>query len=65
MVSLLGGIPRTNVIVAQGVTGNGKTLMGLESNGITSLSTFTPCVQPSVSTFCQRSSVAGLWLLSG
>jgi circadian clock protein KaiC len=27
---LLGGIPRTNVIVVQGVTGSGKTLMGLE-----------------------------------
>ena len=27
---LMGGIPRTNVILAQGVTGSGKTLMGLE-----------------------------------
>jgi circadian clock protein KaiC len=27
---LLGGIPRDNVIVVQGVTGSGKTLMGLE-----------------------------------
>jgi circadian clock protein KaiC len=27
---LLGGIPRTNVTVLQGVTGSGKTLMGLE-----------------------------------
>jgi circadian clock protein KaiC len=27
---LLGGIPRANVIVAQGVTGSGKTLMGVE-----------------------------------
>src|SRR5580704_19079256 len=27
---LLGGIPRTNVIVVQGVTGSGKTLLGLE-----------------------------------
>jgi circadian clock protein KaiC len=27
---LLGGIPRTNVTVVQGVTGSGKTLMGLE-----------------------------------
>jgi circadian clock protein KaiC len=27
---LLGGIPRTNVILAQGVTGSGKTLMGME-----------------------------------
>jgi circadian clock protein KaiC len=27
---LLGGIPRTNVILTQGVTGAGKTLMGLE-----------------------------------
>jgi circadian clock protein KaiC len=27
---LLGGIPRTNVIVLQGVTGSGKTLMGME-----------------------------------
>ena len=27
---LLGGVPRTNVIVVQGVTGTGKTLMGLE-----------------------------------
>jgi len=27
---LLGGIPRGNVILAQGVTGSGKTLMGLE-----------------------------------
>src|ERR1022692_4651840 len=27
---LLGGIPRTNVIAVQGVTGSGKTLMGLE-----------------------------------
>ena len=27
---LLGGIPRTNVILVQGVTGTGKTLMGLE-----------------------------------
>lgn len=27
---LLGGIPRTNVIVVQGVPGSGKTLMGLE-----------------------------------
>src|SRR6202049_4833958 len=27
---LLGGIPRTNVILLQGVTGSGKTLMGLE-----------------------------------
>jgi circadian clock protein KaiC len=27
---LLGGIPRSNVIVVQGVTGSGKTLMGLE-----------------------------------
>jgi len=26
----LGGIPRTNVILVQGVTGSGKTLMGLE-----------------------------------
>jgi circadian clock protein KaiC len=26
----LGGIPRTNVTVVQGVTGSGKTLMGLE-----------------------------------
>jgi circadian clock protein KaiC len=25
---LLGGIPRANVILAQGVTGSGKTLMG-------------------------------------
>ena len=34
---LLGGIPRTNVVVLQGVTGSGKTLMGLEFiyNGIT------------------------------
>jgi circadian clock protein KaiC len=33
---LLGGIPRTNVILVQGVTGSGKTLMGLEFiyNGI-------------------------------
>ena len=33
---LLGGIPRTNVILLQGVTGSGKTLMGLEViyNGI-------------------------------
>ena len=27
---LLGGIPRTNVILVQGVTGSGKTLMGVE-----------------------------------
>lgn len=27
---LLGGIPRTNVILVQGGTGSGKTLMGLE-----------------------------------
>ena len=27
---LLGGVPRTNVILLQGVTGSGKTLMGLE-----------------------------------
>jgi circadian clock protein KaiC len=27
---LLGGIPSTNIIVVQGVTGSGKTLMGLE-----------------------------------
>src|ERR1700722_13253640 len=27
---LLGGIPRANVILVQGVTGSGKTLMGLE-----------------------------------
>jgi circadian clock protein KaiC len=27
---LLGGIPRTNVILVQGTTGSGKTLMGLE-----------------------------------
>jgi circadian clock protein KaiC len=27
---LLGGIPRTNVILVKGVTGSGKTLMGLE-----------------------------------
>src|ERR1700724_79611 len=27
---LMGGIPRTNVILVQGVTGSGKTLMGLE-----------------------------------
>jgi circadian clock protein KaiC len=27
---LMGGIPRTNVITVQGVTGSGKTLMGLE-----------------------------------
>src|ERR1700690_1048091 len=27
---LLGGIPRSNVILVQGVTGSGKTLMGLE-----------------------------------
>src|ERR1700732_5148518 len=27
---LLGGIPRTNVVLLQGVTGTGKTLMGLE-----------------------------------
>jgi len=27
---LLGGIPRTNVVLLQGVTGSGKTLMGLE-----------------------------------
>jgi circadian clock protein KaiC len=27
---LLGGIPRTNVIVLQGVAGSGKTLMGME-----------------------------------
>jgi circadian clock protein KaiC len=27
---LLGGIARTNVILVQGVTGTGKTLMGLE-----------------------------------
>jgi circadian clock protein KaiC len=27
---MLGGIPRTNVIVVQGVTGTGKTLMGVE-----------------------------------
>ena len=27
---LLGGIPRSNVILLQGVTGSGKTLMGLE-----------------------------------
>ena len=27
---LLGGIPRRNVILVQGVTGSGKTLMGLE-----------------------------------
>src|ERR1019366_8170575 len=26
----MGGIPRTNVTVVQGVTGSGKTLMGLE-----------------------------------
>jgi circadian clock protein KaiC len=34
---LLGGIPRTNVVLLQGVTGSGKTLMGLEFiyNGIT------------------------------
>ena len=33
---LLGGIPRTNVILVQGVAGSGKTLMGLEFiyNGI-------------------------------
>ncbi len=33
---LLGGIPRTNVVLLQGVTGSGKTLMGLEFiyNGI-------------------------------
>jgi circadian clock protein KaiC len=33
---LLGGIPRTNVVLVQGVTGSGKTLMGLEFiyNGI-------------------------------
>ena len=27
---LLGGIPRSNIILLQGVTGSGKTLMGLE-----------------------------------
>jgi circadian clock protein KaiC len=27
---LLGGIPRTNVVLLQGVTGSGKTLMGME-----------------------------------
>jgi len=27
---LLGGIPRSNVILVQGATGSGKTLMGLE-----------------------------------
>ena len=27
---LLGGIPRNNVILVQGVTGSGKTLMGME-----------------------------------
>src|SRR5882762_4732001 len=27
---LLGGIPKTNVVLLQGVTGSGKTLMGLE-----------------------------------
>ena len=27
---LLGGIPRTNAILVQGVTGSGKTLLGLE-----------------------------------
>ena len=27
---LLGGIPRTNVILLQGVTGSGKTLLGME-----------------------------------
>jgi circadian clock protein KaiC len=27
---LLGGIPRTNVILVQGLTGSGKTLMGME-----------------------------------
>src|SRR6267378_4237437 len=27
---LLGGIPRSNVILLQGVTGSGKTLMGME-----------------------------------
>src|ERR1700674_486766 len=27
---LMGGIPRTNVILVQGVTGSGKTLLGLE-----------------------------------
>ncbi len=27
---LLGGIPRTNVILVQGVTGSGKTLLGME-----------------------------------
>jgi hypothetical protein len=27
---LLGGIPRNNVILVQGVTGSGKTLLGLE-----------------------------------
>ena len=34
---LLGGIPRGNVILLQGVTGSGKTLMGIESiyRGIT------------------------------
>src|SRR5258707_15772083 len=33
---LLGGIPRTNVVLLQGVTGSGKTLKGLEFiyNGI-------------------------------
>src|ERR1700726_564172 len=33
---LLGGIPRTNVVLLQGVTGSGKTLMGMELiyNGI-------------------------------
>jgi KaiC/GvpD/RAD55 family RecA-like ATPase len=29
-VILLGGIPRTNVILIQGVTGTGKTLLGME-----------------------------------
>ena len=34
---LLGGIPRTNVVLMQGVTGSGKTVMGVELiyNGIT------------------------------
>src|ERR1700694_5397142 len=34
---LLGGIPRTNVVLLQGVTGSGKTVMGVELiyNGIT------------------------------
>lgn len=37
---LLGGIPRTNVILVQGVTGSGKTLMGMEFiyRGITQFS---------------------------